>query len=210
MTGPGNLSARTFLTITLTTGIAAALAAVWPGRRIAALAAPALMLALVWCKVSDVQDQAGRRAPFQRAQMLEARANMQRLLEPNSVVISAEETGRPAENIAYYAGTGDALYLTDLERWKLTPAQVVLPLLANGQRPYLYIPTNQPHRAEMLDALRAKNFTVELVADIPPQRSMAHFVAAPFHRGMRMELYRISFPLFEDAVRALRKQQGGT
>ena len=184
-TGPGNLSARTFLAITLTTGIAAALAAVWPGRRIAALAAPALMLALVWCKVSDVQDQAGRRAPFQRAQMLEARANMQRLLEPNSVVITAEEVGRPAENIAYYAGTGDALYLTDLERWKLTPAQVVLPLIVQ-RHASLPVHSGEPAATatEMLDALRAAHLTVELVADIPPQRAMAHFVAAPFHRGV--------------------------
>ena len=82
------------------------------------------MLALVWCKVSEVQDQAGRRrAPFQRAQMLEARANMQRLLEPNSVVITTEEVGRPAENIEYYSGVANALYITDLERWQLTAVQ---------------------------------------------------------------------------------------
>jgi hypothetical protein len=205
----GSLPARTFLAVTLTTGIAAALAAVWPARRIAALAAPALMLALVWCKIADVQEQAGRRAPFQRAQMLEARANMQRLLEPNSVVISAEEVGRPAENIAYYAGRGDAFYLTDLERWKLTPVKVMLPLIAHGMRPYLYIPVNQPNRTAMLDALRAANFTVELVADIPPQSAMANFVAAPFHRGVRMELYRISFPVFEDALRTLRQRAAG-
>ena len=77
-------------------------------------------------------------------------------------------------------------------------------------RPYLFIPTNQPHRDRDARRPARANFTVELVADIPPQRAMDHFVAAPFHRGVRMELYRISFPLFEDAVRALRKQEGGS
>ena len=63
----------------------------------------------------------------------------------------------------------------------------------------------------MLGAICARHFTVDLVADIPPQRAMAHFVAAPFHRGMRMELYRISLPKeVEDAFRTLRKQAGGS
>ena len=87
----------------------------------------------------------------------------------------------------------------------------MLPLIVNGMRPYLYIPMNQPNRTEMLDALRAAHLTVELVADIPPQRAMAHFVAAPFHRGVRMELYRISLPkAVEDAFRTLREQAGGS
>ena len=206
--GPGGLAVRTFLAVTLITGVATALAALWPGRRIAALAAPVLMLALVWCKVSDVQEQAGRRAPFQQAQMLEARANMQRLLEPNSVVISVEEVGRPAENIAYYSGTADALYLTDLERWRMTPGQVALVLILQGMRPYLFIPANQPNRTAMLEELRNAHLTVDLVADIPAQRAMAHFVAAPFHRGVRMELYRISFPAAEEALRAARERGG--
>jgi hypothetical protein len=204
---PGGLSLPVFLVVTITTGVAAALAAAQPMRRVAALAAPALMLGLIWCKVSDVQALADRRAPFQREQMLEARANMRRLLEPNAVVITTEEVGRPAENIEYYSGVANALYMTDLERWHLPLREAVLQLLIHGMRPYLYIPASEPKAEEMLSQLRTL-LTVDLVADIPAQRAMAHFVAAPFHRGVRMELYRISWPQLEESLH--RTQGAGT
>ncbi len=196
--------ASLFLVVTLIAGVAAAVAAIQPARRVAALAAPALMLALVWCKVSEVEAQASRRAPFQRPQMLEARANMQRLLEPNAVVITTEEVGRPAENLEHYSGVAHAFYLTDLERWRLRVDQAALQLIIAQMRPYLYIPANQPDKEQMLADLRRQQLTIDLVADIPATRSMAHFVAAPFHRGMRMELYRISWPVLEEALRARR------
>jgi hypothetical protein len=203
---PGGLAWPVFLVVTLTTGIAAALAAFAPRRRIVALAAPALMLGLVWCKVAEVQALGSRHAPFQHDQMVEARTNMQRLLEPNAVVITTEEVGRPAENIEYYSGTASALYITDLQRWRLPLHDAAVQLIIHGMRPYLYIPANQPDGAEMLADLR-RLLTVDLVADIPATRSMAHFVAAPFHHGMRMELYRISWPALEDALRRGRESK---
>jgi hypothetical protein len=191
------LATPVLLAVALVGGFAAALAALWPQRRIVAVAAPALMLALVWCKVSQVQAEAGRRAPFQRAQMLEARANMQKLLEPGAVVITTEDVGRPAENIEFYSGVAHALYLTDLARWRLDLPQAAARLILDHRRPYLYIPATQRDKEEMLAALR-RHLAVELVAAIPPQRAMAHFVAAPFHRGVPMELYRISWPWAEE------------
>jgi hypothetical protein len=35
---------------------------------------------------------------------------------------------------------------------------------------------------------------------------MAHFVAAPFHRGVQMELYRLSQPVVEEALRNWRRE----
>src|SRR5262249_29640855 len=67
---PGGLSLPSFLVVTLTTGLAAAVAIVAPGRRVVALAAPVLMLGLIWCRVSEVQAGANPRAPFQRRQEL--------------------------------------------------------------------------------------------------------------------------------------------
>jgi hypothetical protein len=205
--GAGAVSTQLFLVVTLTAGVAAALAAIQPARRVAAVAAPVLMLALIWCKVSDVNAQAGRRAPFQRAQMLEARANMKRLLDPDAVVITTEEVGRPAENIEFYSGVANALYMTDLERWKVPPYYAALYLIFNGKRPYLYVPANQPDKANLLADLRDKGMTVDLVADIPAQQAMAHFVAAPFHRGVRMELYRLSSPKVEEGLHVLPKRE---
>lgn len=175
-------------------GAAAALAAL-SGRRVSSIAAMAMMLVLVGVKVNRVEAESNRRAPFQRAQMLQARANMSRYLEPNSVVITSEETGRPAENIEFYSDRADALYITDLMRWRLSLPQVAGALIVKGMRPYLYIAADQRGKARMLNDLIS--YKVEKVADIPPDQSMAHFVAAPFHRGMHMELYRISSPEIE-------------
>jgi hypothetical protein len=135
--------------------------------------------------------------------MEEARANMQKLLEPNSVVITVEEVGRPAENIEYYSGVANALYLTDLQRWRVPLPSAAGSLLVGGKRPYLYIPANQPDKQRLLDDLRV-SFTVDQVADIPPEQAMAHFVAAPFHHGVRMGLYRLSIPWVEEALRKAR------
>jgi hypothetical protein len=126
---------------------------------------------------------------------------MQHLLEPKAVVITTEEVGRPAENIEYYSGTANALYLTDLQRWHVPVYDAAVQLVVRGMRPYLYIPANQADGEKMLADLR-RNFTVDLVADIPAQRAIANFVAAPFHRGVHMLLYRISWPVVESALRA--------
>jgi hypothetical protein len=200
-TAPDGLSLPIFLVVTITTGVAAALVVLDPSRRVVALAAPVLMLGLVWCKMSEVQALGDRRAPFQRAQMVEARTNMQHLLEPKAVVITTEEVGRPAENIEYYSGIANALYLTDLQRWHVSVHDAAVQLVVRGMRPYLYIPANQADGDKMIADLRS-HFTVDLVADIPAQRAMANFVAAPFHRGVRMLLYRISWPEVENALRA--------
>jgi hypothetical protein len=178
-------------------GTAAAALAATTGRRVSGVAAMAMMLALVGLKVSSVDADSGRRAPFQRPQMLQARANMSRYLEPNSVVVTSEDVGRPAENIEWYSQRADALYLTDLTRWRLPLDRAMGSMLARGVRPYLYVAANQRDKDEILAKLRAKYFVVDKVADIPPDQAMAYFVAAPFHRGLRMELYRVSNPILE-------------
>src|SRR5262249_48900825 len=201
---PGGLALPSYLVVTLTAGVAAAVAAVTPARRIVPPGAPGLLPGLIWCRVSEVQAVADRRAPFQREQMLVARANMQRLLEPNSVVITTEEVGRPAENIEYYSGIANALYITDLQRWHLPLYDAALHLIIRAMRPYLSIPAHHHDREEMLASLR-RNRAVDLVADIPPERAMANFVAAPFHPGVRMDLYRLSWPVVEEGLRKARE-----
>ncbi|MCW5890702.1 MAG: hypothetical protein KIT14_09130 [bacterium] len=179
-------------------GLAAAFAL--PGRRLVQVLAMVLMLALVGLKVQRVQAEEGRRAPFQKPQMQRARANMERLLEKNAVVITSEAVGRPAENIEWYGGRGWALYLTDLERWRLTPDKIAGHLILNGFRPYLFLRPNEPDKDEMIEELR-KVASVDKVADLTPDQAMSHFVAAPFHRGVRMELWRVSMPEFEQRMR---------
>lgn len=180
-------------------GAAAAALASLSGRRVSGIAAIVMMLALVGVKVSRVEAESGRRAPFQRAQMLQARANMSRYLVPNSVVITAEETGRPAENIEFYSDRADAFYLTDIMRWRVRLSNVAGSLIGKGMRPYLYVAADHKNKDRLLHEFR--HFKVEKVADIPADQSMVHFVAAPFHRGLRMELYKISSPAIEQLMR---------
>src|SRR5262249_43822267 len=131
-------------------GLAAAVTAVQPRHRYAGWAAIVLMLALVWLKASQVDAESNRRAPFQKPMMTEARANMQRLLEPNAVVITSEDVGRPAENIDYYSGVAHALYLTDLRRWHVEIPSVAVWLAMDQQRPYLFLPAAQEDLAQIL------------------------------------------------------------
>lgn len=200
---PGSVLRAVVPAVAGVTGLAVLLTAAVPRRRLVGWTALVLAACLVWIKTGRLETEAGRRAPFQRAQMYEARANMQRLLEPGSVVITSEDTGRPAENIEFYSGRAHAFYLTDLVRWRLAPANAVAALLLGGQRPYLFLPPS-PETERIVAEVRARGITVEQVADIPPRAAMAHFVAAPFHRGMRMALYRTAHPWIEAAGEALR------
>src|SRR5204862_1523837 len=129
------------------------------------------------------------RATFQRGEMLRARATFARAVEPGAVVITTEDVGRPAENIEYYSGVAHALYLTDLARWRMPVAQAADLLTRAGLKPYLFIPTVQAGRAFMLGSL-AKDFVVERATDVTPPEAIDYFVAAAFHRGVHMELFR--------------------
>jgi 4-amino-4-deoxy-L-arabinose transferase-like glycosyltransferase len=172
-------------------GGAAALAqATWSHRRVALVAAPLLALMVVglagWRSYAGMQS----RATFQRDEMLRARATFARAVERGAVVITSEDVGRPAENIDYYSGVANALYLTDLQRWRLNVPYAAGLLLRHRIPAYLLVPSSHVGREELLGAL-GKIFEVERVATIPPGRAIDYFVAAPFHRGVEMELYRI-------------------
>jgi hypothetical protein len=174
-------------------GGAAIAAAVWPLRRVAGLAAPAIALFLLCYGGWRAWAGLSARASFQRPQMVLAQATFSQAVKPPAVVITTEDIGRPAENIEWYSGVAHALYFTDLMRWHITVAQAA-PLLARGGfTPYLLIPTTQPDRVKLLEDLQ-RVMTVELVVDIPARQAIEYFVAAPFHRGIHLELYRLSLP----------------
>jgi hypothetical protein len=179
---------------------------------VSAVAGSVLMLVVVAVAVADT-GSVPRRAPFQGLQMRLARQNLSRLLEPNAVVITSERVGRPAENIEFYGSRVHALYLTDLTRWNVRIDQAAALLLARGLRPYLFLPPDEPARETLASELAHGEFQVERVADIPANKAMLHFVAAPSHGGVPMQLDRISHPTLEAARRALEQgraaQAGG-
>jgi hypothetical protein len=162
----------------------------------------AAVLALVLAGYGVVRAEATRphRAPFQRPEATLARETLRRTLAPRAVVITSEDMGRPAENIEYYAGV-PALYLTDLDRWKLKASAATLRLIAAGRRPYLLIDRQVPERAHVLAELDKQGFVTERVLEIPSRRKMEYFVASPVPRNIPSELYRISHPFFEASMK---------
>ena len=171
--------------------VSALAAATWPGRRVTAIAAPVLALALIGFASQRAAAGLKSRATFQRTEMLRAKATFAKAVEPGAVVITLEDIGRPAENIEYYSGVAHAFYLTDLKRWRMTIGQAAELLLAAGLKPYVLMPTGDAARPVMVNGLR-KRFAVDLVTEVPPERAIDYFVAAAFHRGLALSLYRIS------------------
>jgi len=170
---------------------AGALGAPWSRRDVTAAVAPVLALALVVLACWRLSPQLETSARFQGEEMARARAIFARKVEPGAVVITTEDVGRPAENIEYYSGVAHALYLTDLERWRLTVGDAADLLARGGMTPYLLLPKAQPGLEGLLDAL-GHRFAVELAADIPARRAIDYFVAAAFLReGIHMQLYRL-------------------
>jgi hypothetical protein len=179
------------LIVTGIAGLGALLAASWPGRRVTAVVAPVLALAVVWFAGQRAWAGMASRATFQRGEMLRARATFNEAIEPGAVVITTETVGRPGENIEYYSGVAHALYFTDLLRWRMPVWRAAQLLAEGGLKPYLFIPTNHPGRAGLLTTL-ARGFDVKLVRDVPPKQAIDYFVAAAFHRGLEMELYKLT------------------
>lgn len=160
---------------------------------LAAAAAPALALGLVALTAFRALSGEQRRASFQRPQMERARATLARAVEPGALIITTEDVGRPADNIDYYSGVAQAVYQTDLLRWRLPIWEVAVLAARIGMTPYLLLPVDQPLRDETLANLR-RVFGVELVSDVPPEQAIDWFVAASFHRGVHMQLHRIDVP----------------
>ena len=123
--------------------------------------------------------------------MLRARQTFNKAVQPGAVVITTEDVGRPAENIDYYSGVARALYFTDLDRWRMSVGDAAALFIKGGLIPYIFVPTDTPARGELLSELSSR-FALELAADIPAARAMDYFVAAAFHRGLHMELYRLA------------------
>ncbi|HWP65035.1 MAG TPA: hypothetical protein VNO26_03870 [Candidatus Limnocylindria bacterium] len=196
--------------VLLLAGASLVVAACLPARRVAIAAGPLIAVGLVWLSASRAQASLATRASFQRPQAKRAAATFRQAVQPGAVVITLEDVGRPMENIEYYAGV-HSLYFTDLQRWRLPLRVAATNLILHRFKPYLLIPKRglSEWDQEQVDSL-APDLTLELVADIPPNRNYDYFVAAAFHRGLPMALYRIRFPALENGIAEWEKKTGKT
>jgi hypothetical protein len=185
-------------------------AACLPARRVATVAGPLVSVGLLWLAGQQALASTETRASFQRPQAMRAAATFRQAVLPGAVVITLEDVGRPMENIEYYAGV-HSLYFTDLQRWRLPLRMAATSLILYRFKPYLLIPKRglSAWDKKQVDSL-APDLTLELVADIPPARNYDYFVAAAFHRGLPMALYRIRFPLVEKGIADWEKRTGKT
>jgi hypothetical protein len=179
-------------------------AAIWPGRRTSAILVPALMLTAAALAAIQAQTLLGRRASFQRPQAERARLVFRQAVDPHGVVITSEAVGRPMENIEYYADRR-AVYLTALKRWRIPVSKAAQNFYLNEQQPYLLLQRRTVQK--LMPELRKSGFQPTLVADIPPARNYDFFVAAPFHRGLPMQLWRLDWPFGKLVVDALRQKR---
>lgn len=175
--------------VPIVTAVGAGAAVVWPARRVVGVVAPLLAIVLTAVAVSRASNSLAARASFQRPQMLSARATFARAVGPGAVVITTEDIGRPAENIEYYSAVAHAVYLTDLMRWRITVGNALVGFREAGFKTYLLGPPGLAEWAQVIKQLEPQ-WILEPVVDIPPPRAMDYFVAAPYHRGIRLILYR--------------------
>ena len=182
------------LTVAVPLAAAASVLATLASRHgLGAVVAPMLALGLVGLTAVRALSGEQRRASFQRPQMERARETLARHVQPGGLIITSEDVGRPADNIDYYSGVAQAVYLTDLVRWRLSVWDMALQAARAGMKPYLLLPVGDPRLDEILTNLR-RVYGVHLVADIPPEQAIDWFVAASFHRGVHMQLHRIDVP----------------
>jgi hypothetical protein len=174
--------------------------AIAPAQPVTHVLAPALAVVLAGYGIARADATRALRAPFQRPQVLLARETMRRTLERRSFVITSEDMGRPAENIEQWGGF-PSFYLTDLDRWRISPSQASLSFISGGVRPYLLVDKTVPERGRALADLAKNGFRADLVREIPAAENMAYFVAAPRPRPVSSELFRISHPEWERLLR---------
>jgi hypothetical protein len=199
----GTLAALTVI-LPAALGLGAVVTALSPAQRVTPLLAPALAVILAGYGTLRANDTSSHRAPFQGPQAAIARETLRRTLEPRSVVITAEDMGRPAENIEHYGGF-PAFYVTDLKRWRLKASSASLSFLAAGVRPYLLLDQSVPERGALLADLADQGFIADRIVQVPPGRNMEYFVASPNGSKYPAELFRISYPKWEELLRGIRK-----
>jgi hypothetical protein len=103
------------------------------------MTAPALMLALVVVRGPGAGGVRASRSVPARPDARCARQHAE-ALEPNSVVITTEDVGRPAENIEFGGVARDVPHRP--ERWRFNPA-IATWIILDHKRPYLFIPASQ-------------------------------------------------------------------
>jgi hypothetical protein len=185
----------------LALGFGAMAAATWPRMRVAAVLAPSLAIVLTGQVVARGDALAASHAAFQEADMQRARATFRAAVVPGSIVITTEDIGRPAENIEYYSDVARSLYTTDLDRWHVPAWKAAINCIYAGMRPYLLFQAGSSELKQLLAELQAKGYATERVAAIGPGHNMDYFVAAPFHHGLPLDLYVVSHPSIERAMK---------
>jgi hypothetical protein len=168
-------------------------AMVWPARMTGSVVAGVIGAVLAGYVVQQASVVVARpQAGFQRREMERARATLQSKLPRNAVVVSAEDIGRPAENIQFYSEVAQSFYWTDIARWRV-PLPILTDALAKaGLQLYWLEQTPKTEGDRRVHALASIGVKLEKIAEIPPTQAMDWFVAAAFHRGVQMDLHKVT------------------
>jgi len=136
----------------LATGVLLAsltVASVAPAARVRFLAPVAASVLLMVLALMEVFAGTGWRDPYQREQILRARAVVEEAVPPGSIVITSPALGRPGENITHYTGAR-AVYATELQMLGAAPGHPSTFHMLHGRRVFFLLP---PGANGVLEAL---------------------------------------------------------
>ena len=163
-------------------------------RKTPATESPWLAIALVVLLVATALARAAagwhNRASFQAAEVERARRTIESIIGPGAVVLTTDEVGRPAENIDYYTHA-HALYLRDLERWRLKIRRACRTFLTAGHDVYLLLPTSSEQGRDAREQIAP--FDVTHVVHVEARDAPHYFVASRFG-AYPLDMYRVSIP----------------
>jgi len=157
------------------------------GRRWPAVALVALLIATALARAAPGWH---RRASFQAAEVERARHTIESIIGPGAIVLTTDDIGRPAENIDYYTHA-HALYLEDLERWRLKIRRACVTFLAARHDVYLLLPSLSQSGRDAIEQLPPLEVTH--VVHVEARDAPSYFVASRFGT-QPLDIYRVSIP----------------
>jgi hypothetical protein len=166
-------------------GVAAAVAGCRAARRasFAAIVPPAVLASVGLVMLASGGE---RRDPFQRPQVERARAVLESIVPPGSLVITDTGLGRPAENITHYTGVR-AIYASELELLGVRPTTAVMQQRLAGRRVFYLIDTRDRYSLAQLREATVRHRLVERREGL----DLLEWFVSPREASMGAALYEV-------------------
>jgi hypothetical protein len=151
-TAPAHAPFRPALVVAVTITLLALGRRIRPGARLLEVGAPiAIAVALTLFASFRVANSTGIPDPYSREQIEAATANVEKFVEPGSVLLTSVALGRPAENMTHYTSVR-AAYLSEIPLTAAKPQRAIIMHLLAGRRVFLLLPPGQRSTLDLASA----------------------------------------------------------